>query len=165
MISLFIGDEVCLRSTTRPCSPSLAVTVSACAAERHKKKKKKKGETRPTLEGLRCGLRCQSGPRLLHPKGSYYFHRLAFHFAAALSSLINTTSHPFALIPTSRPHAGMCSTGKKKNLTRCNFFMCAVAEGQKKKFQKLLTVLLFPPLINTFLKVQRLGTQFKLPWL
>lgn len=97
---------------------------------------KKKGETRPTLEGLRCGLRCQSGPRLLHPKGSYYFHRLAFHFAAALSSLINTTSHPFALIPTSRPHAGMCSTGEKKNLTRCNFFMCAVAEGQKKKVPK-----------------------------
>lgn len=98
---------------------------------------KKKGETRPTLEGLRCGLRCQSGPRLLHPKGSYYFHRLAFHFAAALSSLINTTSHPFALIPTSRPHAGMCSTGKKKNLLQDVISLCVQwRRGRKKKVPK-----------------------------
>lgn len=59
-----------------------------------------------------------------------------------------------------------CAARGKKKILQDVISLCVQwRRGRKKKFQKLLTVLLFPPLINTFLKVQRLGTRFKLPWL
>lgn len=74
LITPFIRDEARLRSASLPPFPT-AVTVcpspppALCRVPRGEQKEGKG----PTLAGLRCGIRCQSRPRLSQPKGHIMF--------------------------------------------------------------------------------------------
>lgn len=130
LITPFIRDEARLRSASLP--PVLtAVTVCPSPpphAVRHSTGKVKRGK-RAHARGLRCGIRCQSGPRLFPPKG-HIMLRDWLSAAKPLSSLINKTSHPFALIPQAA-HMQECAT-RGKSCKRSFLHVCS--KGARKKF-------------------------------
>lgn len=128
---------------SRPFSPlSLSVCLGPPHALQHgpwKGKKKKEGK-RAHTRGLRCGMQCQSRPRFFHQKGHIMFGDW-LSATKPLSSLINKTGHPFALIPQAA-HMQECAT-QGKSYKRGNFFMSAPRRVLGKS-PTTFTVFMFP---------------------
>lgn len=91
-----------------PLSLSVRLHRSTLCGVAQEERKDGKG---PTVEGLRCGIRCQSGASVLPSEGSYYV-QIGFPQRGRFSPLINKTSHPFALIPQAA-HMQECATQGK----------------------------------------------------
>lgn len=129
MITPFIRDEARLRSAALfPPPPSLSVRLrrrsTPCGMAHKGSEKRGKG---PTLDRSDVGCGAKSGPRFFHPKGLYYVWR----FRSRSLSLINKTSHPFALIPQAA-HTQECAT-QGKSYKRQFLHVCK-QRGLGKKF-------------------------------